>query len=295
MILTPEDYSNWLTKHLEAEQLHVSDLLYHYTNAGGLIGIIKSGKIWHTSMYHVNDPSEERFGQKIAFEILDEFAAKAAIFKSYAEEVRKKLSSARFRVFFEPFVACFSRDRNTLEQWRAYGDNGRGFAIGFKPTLFEAKKRPLRSDNTFVTEVAYGDAAIALIRGPIEKWFDSVPQFELGSGERSKWLTGITLTILWYSSRTKDDAYKAENEVRLMTRNGGQMPLSKNIDFRSRGSAIVPYFAADIGAKDPKNIHEVIAGPAADDSALDALYTLERIGRLRGVPISKSEIPYRAL
>lgn len=34
------------------------DILYHYTSAAGLIEILKTGKIWATSIRHLSDASE---------------------------------------------------------------------------------------------------------------------------------------------------------------------------------------------------------------------------------------------
>ena len=36
----------------------------------------------------------------------------------------------------EQFVSCFSADGDVLSQWRAYADDGHGFAIGFAPAEF---------------------------------------------------------------------------------------------------------------------------------------------------------------
>ncbi len=39
------------------------------------------------------------------------------------------------------FVASFSRAADDLGQWRGYGDDGRGFAVGFAPGLFHVMMR----------------------------------------------------------------------------------------------------------------------------------------------------------
>src|ERR1035438_8918621 len=35
--------------------------LFHYTDAQGLLGILKSKRIWASSVYHLNDSSEFRY------------------------------------------------------------------------------------------------------------------------------------------------------------------------------------------------------------------------------------------
>jgi hypothetical protein len=36
----------------------VREPLYHYTDMGGLLGIVNNQEIWLTSIFHLNDPSE---------------------------------------------------------------------------------------------------------------------------------------------------------------------------------------------------------------------------------------------
>jgi len=42
-----------------------------------------------------------------------------------------------------PLASQIEQARDDLGQWRAYADNGRGFAIGFAPRLFKTTKKPL--------------------------------------------------------------------------------------------------------------------------------------------------------
>jgi hypothetical protein len=60
------------------------------------------------------------------------------------------------------FVASFSRASDDLGQWRGYGDDGRGFAVGFAPRLFHIDETvdPTKPEsNIFVAPVTYGDKA----------------------------------------------------------------------------------------------------------------------------------------
>ena len=42
--------------------------LYHYTDEAGLYGILKTGSLWLTDIYSLNDPSEFRHGVKKGLE-----------------------------------------------------------------------------------------------------------------------------------------------------------------------------------------------------------------------------------
>ncbi len=57
--------------------------LFHYTDRGGLNGIIASGEFWFTHYQHLNDDKEITFGMEVAKAVLSEFGArfpKAKIF-----------------------------------------------------------------------------------------------------------------------------------------------------------------------------------------------------------------------
>jgi hypothetical protein len=62
-----------------------------------------------------------------------------------------------FSSALEFFIASFNRERDSLGQWRAYADNGRGYALRFVPELFGIIEKPDRSpsENVFVGPVLY--------------------------------------------------------------------------------------------------------------------------------------------
>ena len=104
--------------------------IYHYTSADSALKILKSGKLWFTERAHLNDPSEIQFGIKIAARIAEELAS---------PKIAHWLSHLRTR-FEEPhayYIASFSVDDNSLPQWRAYANDGRGIALGFSPNAFD--------------------------------------------------------------------------------------------------------------------------------------------------------------
>jgi len=50
-------------------------MIYHYSDAAGLRGIVESGKLWLSDIFSLNDPSELRHGISYVTEILKEKAA----------------------------------------------------------------------------------------------------------------------------------------------------------------------------------------------------------------------------
>lgn len=122
-------------------------ILYHYTSNEALLSIIKSRKIWLTSLTESNDPLEGDFfydqvrdclfQEDVANHIRDTF--------NYQVQAYKFAKSA--------LGMCFSQEGDLLSQWRGYADDGSGVAIGFD---FEGMKAlAKRSHQVRLSKVNY--------------------------------------------------------------------------------------------------------------------------------------------
>jgi hypothetical protein len=97
-------------------------MIYHYTSAPGLIGILKTKSIWATSHLHLNDRLE--------------FGTAAKLFRRQLKE--SPLTEPQQRLFISlvekqqrpSFVTSFSEHHDRLSQWRSYGGS-EGYALGF--------------------------------------------------------------------------------------------------------------------------------------------------------------------
>jgi hypothetical protein len=122
--------------------------LYHYTDGRGLSGIAESQTIWFTDYRHLNDPSELSYGVDKARDLirLKETGADADG-RAFLQYSRDMLLPKNFS-WLQLFIASFSRDRDELGQWRAYADNGRGYALGLQARVFTDLSR---DPNVFIS------------------------------------------------------------------------------------------------------------------------------------------------
>jgi hypothetical protein len=110
--------------------------IYHYTDDRGLAGILESGRMRLTDIFGLNDPTELRHGLSTAISLLkavrrdDRFEI-----NQFSENVTAMLGEIEQVAHF--YVCSFSKSGNGLGQWRAYADNGRGFALGFDAAPLE--------------------------------------------------------------------------------------------------------------------------------------------------------------
>lgn len=300
------EFTKWWNEQLSKQERaqKVETPLYHYTDANGLAGIIKNQKIWFTSMFHLNDPSELKYGLEIAAELLND--ARDSDNDAVKLFVKTMLSGIpKFATeYFGYYVASFSRDSNDLGQWRAYADNGRGYALGLAPQLFQRESKDDAAPNQifFVAEVDYCRKNVKqLLREPIGRAVQIAANAKtdrLKTSDQSvdffvEMQIALATPIFWYAMTTKHEAYRHEQETRLLIIDDREK-LKDDIKIRTRGSNIVPFIPVSMPVKEAGSITEIVIGPSADSDAEDAIRTLllsEQLGR--EIPIRRSGIPYR--
>ncbi len=114
-------------------------VVYHYTSAAGLIGILGTGVIRGTNAAFLNDTAEIEYGLSICLEVLEEEKAKRV---SDVERVLIKYAIEWMRddsVPAEVYVTSFSARRDLLSQWRGYGSAEGRFCIGFQLSQFSER------------------------------------------------------------------------------------------------------------------------------------------------------------
>jgi hypothetical protein len=117
-------------------------IVYHYCSAETLRAILESKCIRFTDINMLNDAYEGRWGysafEEAATRIINRTGVPESVPempKAFFDSVDKVLS--KIQVIAHPFISCFSVDGDSLEQWRSYADDGRGFAIGFHASMLQ--------------------------------------------------------------------------------------------------------------------------------------------------------------
>lgn len=284
----------------------VPDILYHYTDCKGLLGILKSGKIQLTDIFGLNDTSEVRHGMNHACKILDtetQGGHPAAIMFAKQFNEFKDSGIDKAAAFF---VACFSCDDGDLGQWRAYGDNGSGFTIGFDGKLLEnafVKRDDERVPNNGTFSVTYDDdklceiykqiviEVLPLIAMPEERNLSNAIINEF----MKNLFISLGILILRAAVLFKHEAYKNEQEYRFLQIRGIHESVD-DLGYRARLNSLIRFTELDWKTKDQHVLREIVIGPAADENsaksfAQDCLY----VGGFDPdrVIIRKSGIPYR--
>jgi hypothetical protein len=291
---------------LQQESRKAPETIYHYTNDAGLRGVLEAGTLWLSDIFSLNDPSELSHGVSHAVKILNQKAEsgpdETKVFARHFEEFHERgmEGSAHY------FVCSFSEDGNELGQWRAYADDGRGYAIGFDGKALEAaftQDNGVAIPNNSTHHVLYDDAQLASIhRAMIDELFAliSLPRGKGMSGESiNAYMKELSISLSLYALRAslffKHEAYMNEREFRFIQIHRADIPPPE-VKRRYRAYELVKYREFDWRRTAAGSLKRVVVGPATDGRkgerfATDCLAAFHT-GK---VEVVGSDIPYRAV
>lgn len=116
-------------------------IVFHYTSSSVLPSIISSGMettIWATGIEFLNDQSELHIGLELVTSILSHEPHILELDDLAIEALRDTFIEDTLETFADRYyVACFSSATGLVDQWRRYGENGIGFALGFTRSQIE--------------------------------------------------------------------------------------------------------------------------------------------------------------
>jgi len=237
-------------------------ILYHYTAADGLLGMLQSHQIWATNVRFMNDRSELDYGINLVCRVFeeDEFVGKLPpkdkpAFTKIKKTIRLMLDDVEKNTTH--FAICFCEKENLLSQWRGYGQSGSGFALGFETERLnefvaepcpDSNIRPERSVPVILRRVIYDEYAQKdFVRSCIRTIVKSI-QFDRNVKTRVQTELlytplGTVVVRLLYECLVcfKHPGFYEEEEWRLIQQGRvGDQDVTR-VDFRTRSGRIVSY------------------------------------------------------
>jgi hypothetical protein len=320
-------------EHQQSTDQTEPELLYHYTDQKGLLGILDSKSIWATHFRYLNDTSEGRIVFSTALDELNSRVNSDAMMLTFGMQPikrSKKIECEDEEIFSQGvamltwvtspdvFVTSFSEKGDSLSQWRAYSGRSGGYSIGFRLDYLREVGRNFLGGRS----VALAQGAEALLRciyynkreetalkDEVERMVTAyigeaaemakLPMVEGIQGFRTPAALAIRhfLNLGTRSAITKDDGFREEAEWRLafLLRHN---PADIDIEVRPGSSMPIPYLAVPLsyeGMDRPISIDDIIVGPCPhpSEAAKSVELLLARSG-FRGVRVKNSQIPYRS-
>jgi hypothetical protein len=266
--------------------------LFHYTDLDGMSGILESRFLWLSKISTLNDTSEINLAVH-HFKVLAQEAAGALP----REEAQVLVEAAEHLDHFRRTNICvgsFCEEEDQLAQWRSYGNDGRGLAIGFASARLAAIAR--QHDVRLVRCVYQPEHHVQITKDLAGLLLDAYRHAPpAGDEQRAQLLTQFISTFLLIAPVIKDSHFGLEREWRLVSlpRPADDHRLTAVLSGNQASVRFVlPLFAE--GDNETDVISTVVIGPTVDpENIADAVDVLARHRGFRIPAIRYSRIPYR--
>lgn len=307
-----------------------SDTLYHYTTADGLLGIIDKPKFDTTltadpskaftralslrasDVRYLNDSAELRYGANIVARHIDDAMPSitnprfAALLTGLAANLRTanpltNNAGPGMRLY----ATCFCTNGDLLSQWRGYGHNGGGYAIGIPRDVLENHTWSVREGNMPPLNSQWQQARLhsvlykpedaeSLARQAVQALIDHEGLVTSGpiDGDDSEWATIIVAEVL---AMLKHEGFSEEDEVRLiLTGDSSERP-----QFRTGATGLIPYRDLIVNRRDddnhtPRTITSLIVGPGPNQELrVEAAQRLLTVNGHDPNIVTPSKTPYK--
>lgn len=303
--------------------------IYHYCSLDSFISMVNTHELWLCDVSKSNDRLELKWSweecSEQAMSILDEFLSHYESLKNEKVDFDIKLLSpnemkksfmigagSRDSGFsLRAFTLCFTELRDSLGQWRAYGDDGAGLALKFSAKSFcEINKREGFEEFSFVK---FGPVEYSKPNnfGVFDALRNELQQRNVSASELLDYIHKGTFISLFQAPFYKNPGFKEEKEWRLAVVSLGDMErrlvnvldndwfyrkffCSAKLGFFARNRQLVPYLALGFNVLDL--LDEIQLGPKCPidekDLRLFINSTLSNPTEEKEIKISKSVISY---
>lgn len=180
-------------------------LLYHYCDAQTFHAICTNKTLRLCDLFSMNDFMEMHWGysiwEKVATELYPEVG------KEFLDEIDKVIHFSGIKGLL--LASCFSLDGDVLSQWRAYADDGNGYAIGFQASdLLKLSVRSLSVEYVEKKQIQ-----------ELKKVVKAIYDVEKPLTEKDKYgeeFNDICYMLAFDLASYKNPAFSEEKEVRLV-------------------------------------------------------------------------------
>jgi hypothetical protein len=266
--------------------------LFHYCSEAAFWGIFNSQTLWLSSVWSMNDGEELWWGRKAVGLMLGSNA------RNFPPEFREFIlaSLARPDLHILPLVTSFSRNGDLLSQWRAYAEDGTGFAIKFNPKV-------LRKMPAHMTSVSYkSNQQDQLILNTLQLFYK---YWKVGTGPAKLALRDVLIDFAIDLIGLKHPSFFEEREVRLVHllvkdedswidvggHDENERPTrGVKVMKRDKHGEEVPYIALPFPNRSV--VAGVILGPKNPLSCDEVQNKLSTLG-FQGASVRRSSSPYR--
>ncbi|WP_319523276.1 DUF2971 domain-containing protein [uncultured Desulfosarcina sp.] len=296
----------------------------HYTMFDTLRSIEKEPVLWLTEYNALNDLSEFKVAGQIITRMYQFYTDERKAGSIDIEQIRGKIEKEelyllnRIEAHYDKFIkqntfCCFSftRKYDDLNQWRYYANDGNGIALtSTVKEVIKAFVKPVEARQTifwqyyaarpslkgfFVERCLYGNEVFERLFNHIDRAIKLINGYKIDNANINKLIDGyaeiIAKIIVYYSSLAKQDAFRDEDEIRIVSFFDKKKFQKKCLSRKNRKGIEVRYVKVKMRTS-PKNswIKNIQAGPTLAEKDKSAV---AEFCSGNGIDVSYSSIPLR--
>lgn len=266
--------------------------LYHYTDLDSLSGIFQTRTLWLSKISTMNDTSEIALAVRHFKRCVDTHAKESERDEAvFLQHVAAQLEGFRRTNIC---VASFCEEEDQLNQWRSYGADGRGIALGFQSSRLD--KLAIEHGLRLVPCVYEPELHVRIVEDLLAMLLAEYRKRPPGDEhERDLLVERFNGTFLMAAPIIKDHHFAQEREWRLVST---PRPISDpRITASLTGKKASVKFVLPLAADDeshPEIFSSLTIGPTLDpESVADAIEVLADRKGFRLPQVHISDIPYR--
>jgi hypothetical protein len=283
--------------------------LYHYCSAQTLLSILKNRTIRFSDVTLLNDGQEGAWGYHVLQQASERLSRPENIPEGMPNIPPEFFAAIRewwlsLSMGTRHFVACFSADGDSLSQWRAYADDGRGFSVGFKAKEIRSQL-PIQIYDVLYDEEQQIQEMTEALGATYLEFVDK------GSDYNAEWFTTLCAELAALSVSLKNPAWRDEKEIRchhlvvaamtgekwVLKDPGGHSAEGKvapqPVQFEARNGLVVPFLDLPFTVSASGHpIEAIVTGPKCPTDELTLRFLLGGEG-YGNVPIRFAGSAYR--
>jgi len=259
------------------------EVVYHYTSAEGLCGILSTKQLFASDLFCLNDPSEFQYGKKVIVDALRTRSDRVsqALVRNFEHEPLFPHVGKNWSLYSISF--CGTKD--LLGQWRGYGGTG-GYAVGIKlSALLKENGKRFALHRMMYEEQEQRNTIDGLVSKASEL-------FEGHANDQNKdyLLNEVGTRLVMSIFNLKHPSFRGEDEWRIVMLESFDNP-DYPVQFRIAGARIVPYVKFHF---DADWIDQVVLGPTVAAHPNErAIRTRLVTGGFQHGEVVLSRIPFR--
>jgi hypothetical protein len=292
-----------------ASDAETPPILWHYTTAEGLIGIVQNQRLWMSHVTCMNDSEEYRHGLGYLIQAVGirqrQRPPPPHIQKLYNALIGPVVDMMNIRNIPQLFVGCFSGETDALTHWIEYGRHGVGYAIGFDTETLRAAAsignaaliRCVYDDDikTRITVDILGEAEKIL--SDIVARSQNIPVDMLVNYFLARFISDVA----WFVGPIfKNAIFEPEREWRIISSSPPQLSSIGEVKYVAKQNEIREIVELLIKENDKMSpIIEIKVGSNRDERLREiseaVIERLLRANNLRHAKVSVSKSPYRSV